>query len=136
MKRHDMRKYAFMLIFERIFIEDSISEIIETAKQVEEIKINDNIEKMFSGTQAHVGEIDDIIKKYLKKWDIKRITKVSLAVLRLAVYEIVFDNDIPTSIAIDEAIELMKEFSTQEDASFVNGVLGSFARELDKQEEE
>jgi len=72
-------------------------------------------------------DIDGRISKVSKGWTIDRIGKVELAILRLAVYEIVYDENIPTSVAINEAVELSKKFGSQDSYSFVNGILARFA---------
>ena len=74
--------------------------------------------------------IDAKFEKYLKRWSKNRISKVSLGILRLAMYELLYETEIPSAAVINEAVELTKKFSTKEDSAFVNGVLGSFARDL------
>ena len=74
--------------------------------------------------------IDNIISENLVGWTINRISKVSLAVLRLAIYEIKFIDSIPAAVTIDEAVELCKKYSTNEDSAFVNGVLGGVIKSL------
>lgn len=74
-----------------------------------------------------LDDIDKRISQVSKGWTIDRIGKVELAVLRLAVYEIVYDENIPTSVAINEAVELSKKFGPQDSYSFVNGILARFA---------
>ncbi len=131
MKRHQMRESAFILVFEKIFVDEPVESILETAEECEEVKLNADAKALFTGVAEKTELLDEEIKKYLKNWTIERISKVSLAILRLAVYEILFSDETPTSVAIDEAVELAKEYSTGEDASFINGVLGSFARSLE-----
>ena len=89
---------------------------------------------LFRSVVDHTSMLDPLIKKHLNKWTLERISKVSLAVLRIAVYEIAVKG-VEMPIAINEAVELTKEFSNQEDANFVNGVLGSFAREFESSKE-
>jgi N utilization substance protein B len=84
--------------------------------------------KAAQGVQDHLEDIDAAIEKYTVGWQKKRISKVSLAILRLAVYEMKYEDDVPVRVAINEAVELAKKYATQEDASFVNGLLGSVAR--------
>ena len=72
-------------------------------------------------------EIEKRISEVSKGWTIDRIGKVELAILRLAVYEIVYDDNIPTSVAINEAVELSKKFGPQDSYAFVNGILARFA---------
>ena len=74
-----------------------------------------------------------MISKKAKKWATGRMSKVDLAILRLAIYEICFSEEIPTSVAINEAIELAKKFSSDEAPSFINGILGSIAAEKQNQ---
>lgn len=131
MKRHQMREYAFILIFEKIFTDETADEILETASECEEIEVNQNVESLFRGVYDHVEELDGIIAKYLKNWSLSRISKVALAILRLAVYEIKYCDEVPLSVSIDEAVELAKAYSTTEDAGFINGALGSYAKELE-----
>jgi N utilization substance protein B len=126
-----MREHAFILIFERIFIDYTVDEIIENATECSELEMNDDIKKLFKGVEENKSVVDSEIEKYLKKWSINRISKVSLAILRLAVYEIMFCDETPLSVSIDEAVELAKTYSVPEDASFINGVLGSFAKDFE-----
>ena len=74
-----------------------------------------------------LDEIDEMINKQAKGWTTQRMGKVDLTILRLAVYEIVFDEDVPTGVAINEAVELAKRFGQEESSGFVNGVLAKFA---------
>ncbi|WP_416197916.1 MAG: transcription antitermination factor NusB [Sporanaerobacter sp.] len=76
----------------------------------------------------NLGKIDAIIEKHIKGWKIYRLAKVDLSVLRIAIYELKFREDIPMEVCINEAIETCKKYSTEESAKFVNGVLGSFVR--------
>lgn len=74
-----------------------------------------------------LDELDRMINKQAKGWTTQRMGKVDLTILRLAVYEIVFDEDVPTGVAINEAVELAKRFGQEESSGFVNGVLAKFA---------
>ena len=73
-------------------------------------------------------ELDDVINKYSKGWKANRLPKVNLAILRLAIYEIKYLDDVPNSVAINEAVELAKKYSGEGDYSFINGILGSVAK--------
>ena len=96
------------------------------SENVEEL--GDYAKALYSGVSAHTEEIDNIISSYLTGWKLGRIAKVNLAILRLAVYEIRYLEDIPDSVAINEAVELAKTYSGSEDSAFINGVLGSVVR--------
>ena len=76
--------------------------------------------------------IDGYIVKYLKGWKLSRLSKVNLAVLRLAFYEIIFEDSVPSAVAVNEAVELAKKYSGEDDYSFVNGVLRSYLRDVQK----
>lgn len=128
MNRREMRKSAFILVFEKIFAEDSAEEIINTAEETEFFEVTDGCRELFIKTVDNCEAIDTYINANLVGWNIGRISKVSLAILRLAVCEMFFAKETPVAVIINEAVELAKEFSTEQDASFINGVLGSIAR--------
>lgn len=131
MTRTEARNQAFILIFEKYFSEYTDDEIIEYAKESRDFLFDDDgyILKVFKGVFENLPKIDGTIEEQLVDgWSIDRITKVSLAVLRLAVYEILFMDEVPDSVSIDEAVELCKTYSTVEDSAFVNGVLGSIVK--------
>lgn len=88
-------------------------------------------EDIIKGTIENQERIDRLIQSNTTGWTKERIAKVDLAILRLALYEIMFRDDIPDSVAINEAIELAKKYSTDDSGSFVNGVLGKIIREAD-----
>ena len=130
MTRTNARNELFILIFEKQFSESTLEEIVESAKESRDFSEDKDgyIISSFNGVYENLETIDGVISDNLKGWTIDRISKVSLAVLRLAIYEIRYIDDIPESVTIDEAVELCKKYSTTEDASFVNGVLGSVVR--------
>ena len=97
MTRREAREEALILVFEKQFNSDSIEEIIETAKEVRDIQPDEYILNVFNGVYDNLEFIDGIISKYSQGWSINRITKISLAVLRLAVYEMKFIDSIPVS---------------------------------------
>ena len=133
MTRHEARETAFILLFEKLFRpEDSIDEIVSSAEESEFFKVNDYIRHVADKVSEKADDIDALIEKNLVGWTIKRISKVSLAVLRLAVCEILYFDDIPVSVSINEAVEITKKYSTEQDASFVNGVLGSVSKSVDE----
>ncbi len=88
------------------------------------------IEQCVCGVYANKSEIDGIIDKYAVGWKLNRISKVSLAVLRLAVFEILYVEDAPTGVVINEAVEIARRYEEEDKVSFINGILGSFARTL------
>ncbi len=129
MTRKEAREEAFILIFEKEFNPAPLEEILECAKEARDIEPDDYIRKVFFGVFENIELLDEAISSNLVGWSIKRISKTSLAVLRLAVYEIKFYEEIPVSVSINEAVELCKKYATKDDASFVNGILASVVRE-------
>ncbi len=90
------------------------------------------IYKAVSGVLDNKVQIDDYITDQLESWSIERLAKVDLATLRIAIFEILYMEDIPVEVSINEAIELVKKYSTEDAYKYVNGVLGSFVRAIDK----
>lgn len=130
MTRKEARDQAFVLIFEKGINNESVEDILEAAKVCRNFLEDEDgyTLKVFTGVFEKQEEIDSIISKNLTGWTINRISKISLAVLRLAIFEIMYMDDIPDAVSVDEAVELCKTYSTQEDSAFVNGVLGTVVR--------
>jgi len=132
--RSQLRKHALALVFALDFTINTNNDNIETEteNQLDDYIFHQDLEfskterqfilNGYSGTKDNLKKIDQALSSSLKDWDIKRLNKVDLAILRLATYEIVF-GDTPKKVAINEAIELAKEFSSDEAPSFVNGML-------------
>jgi N utilization substance protein B len=90
------------------------------------------IEELVVGTDHNKKLIDELLVEYLKGWQMDRLSKVDKEVLRLAAYEMIFRDDVPPKVVVNEAIELSKHFGTEESGKFVNGVLGKMIKELDQ----
>ena len=137
MNRRNARKNAFFLVLQMDFNQkeefEQARELFFDHQQEVEEEEKEFILKETEGTKEHLAEIDEMISKKAKKWATGRMSKVDLAILRLAIYEICFSEEIPTSVAINEAIELAKKFSSDEAPSFINGILGSIAAEKQNQ---
>ena len=101
---------------------------METARENEELDITPEVESMFLGVVRYQDPIDEIISANLKNWRMERISKVSLAILRLGVYEIVYCDNIDDDIVVSECVRLASDFAYEDDISFINGVLGSIVR--------
>ena len=128
MTRSAARDLAFHLIFERAFREESMEEIIADAEEARAIEEDEFAMALTNCVNDHLTEIDAEIDRYSDKWKVTRLPKVSLTVLRLAIGELLYFQDIPVAATINEAVELAKKYSLQEDASYINGVLGAFAK--------
>lgn len=133
MSRRSARQNAFKLLFQIDFHEATEHEDMRTlflAEQEEPVSEKDKtyILDMVEGTKANLTEIDTKIDAFAKGWNTKRMNRVDLAILRLAVYEMLFAKETPVAVVINEAVELAKEFSSDEAPSFINGVLGKIAK--------
>lgn len=128
MRRSEAREQAFILVFEKSFTDDEIPAILETAKFSRELEDDPFMIRLANETFKHLDEIDQLIEKYSIGWKKQRISRVALAAMRLCCYEMLYETDIPASVSINEAVELAKKFAGEEDASFINGVLGTIAR--------
>ncbi len=127
--RRGAREQAFSLVFTRMFQpECTVDEIIESSFDADEVVIDDFARSEAIGVYDNIDAIDNLIITYLTGWTIKRIPKTTLAVLRLAFYEIEYNESIPAPVAVNEAVELAKKFCGDDDPAFVNGVLGSHMR--------
>lgn len=133
MTRRESREVAFIIIFEKIFQPDTpIESIVASAAETETFKVNAFTNQLLASVFDNLEQIDSIISENLVGWTVNRISKVSKAILRLGISEVMFCDDIPDGVAINEAVEIAKKYSTTEDAAFINGVLGSVARKKSK----
>ena len=108
--------------FEELSAEDALYADKPNAKQEEYIR------RLVGGVAEHAAELDADIEKYAKGWRFERISLVASAIMRVAMYEILYMADIPQGAAISEAVEIAKKYETPEVAKFINGILGSFVR--------
>ncbi len=129
MTRKESREQAFILLFEYSFSGDTAQELFDTADEAGVYVEEEFCSAVVKTAIENIESIDAVISKYSKGWSTHRISKVVLAALRLAITEINSFDDIPNSVSINEAVELIKKYATEQDASFANGILGSFVRE-------
>ena len=130
MNRSQEREQAFIILFETIFNPDSTTgELFSLAEESEFFTETEFSRKLVETTVEHGAEIDTEIEAHAVDWSIQRITKVSLAILRLALCEMLYFDDIPVSVSINEAVLLAKKYAGKQDSAFINGVLGTVARE-------
>lgn len=134
MSRREVRDSAFKLMFEKLLRDDDIQELYDIAEEIEEITVNDEVRKMVDGTLEHSEELDRIIESYSKSRKLSRISKLNHAILRIALYECLYDENTPMNAAISEAVKLAMTYTYREDASFINGVLGAFSRDRGESE--
>ena len=102
--------------------EDALYEEVPNAKQMAYIR------RLVSGVAEHAAELDGDIEKYAQGWRFERISLVASAIMRVAMFEILYMADIPEGVAINEAVQIAKRYESPEVVKFINGILGSFAR--------
>lgn len=130
MTRREEREQAFILLFEKSFNDETdLSELYELALENEIVSESEFVKKLAFSVWENLDSVDAVIEKYAKGWKINRISKVALAVLRMAIGEMLYFDDIPVGVSINEAVELCKKYAAKDDASFVNGLLGSVSKE-------
>ena len=128
MKRSEVREAVFFLTFEKFFTNDNAETVIETAYEADVFEMNDDVEKLFKAVDEKSEELDKIITEFSEKRQLNRIPRVSAAILRIALYEMLYDDKVPDNVAISEAVILTKKFAYEQDVQFVNGLLGAFFR--------
>lgn len=132
MSRHDIRKKAFELLFAQEINDYLPEELIAINEEFDEKEIDKSVKELFLNTLSHKEELDEIIKSLSTKRNISRIPKSALSLLRLSLYEIKYDEKVPTAVAINEAVILSKEYCDESDVAFINGVLGTYSRSVDE----
>jgi len=129
MNRRQEREQAFILVFEKEFSKDvDMQTIFEMAEESEFMIPSDFSKKLALIVDENLEEIDKEVQEVSIGWNTGRMSKVALAIIRLAVAEIKYIDEIPVSVSINEAVELSKTYASTDDASFVNGVLGTISR--------
>ncbi|OGF31254.1 transcription antitermination factor NusB [Candidatus Falkowbacteria bacterium RIFOXYD2_FULL_35_9] len=137
--RHLARTIALQTLFEWDFKnkpKDKLPEFIDYNYQEFVTKTSDQsfTKKIVTGVIKNIKKIDGYITKYAPEWPLDQITNVDRNILRIGIYELVFDKDIPSKVAINEAIEIAKTFGGESSGKFVNGVLGSIFKDLGEME--
>ena len=114
MTRKEAREYCFKLMFQY---------------EVQKSDVSDYIHAVLNSAVLNIHTIDEAIEKYAKGWRISRLPKVTLAVLRVAITEILYMDDVPDSISINEAVEIAKSYGDEKNGKFVNGILASVLKD-------
>ncbi len=130
MTRRQAREQAFVLMFEKSFrFDENVLDIAEDAFEDDQIEKDDFALMLAKKTEDNLEDIDLYIEKYSRGWSLKRIPRVSLAILRIAICEMLYIDEVPVSVSINEAVDLAKTYAGENDSSFINGILGSISRE-------
>lgn len=150
MTRGNARELAVHLIYSQTFTGDEPEQVIAArlqkayyAKLAEENEVYEDrpsgaqrayIDKVVSGVANRSEDLNAQIQKYSIGWDVSRISRLARTIMQLAIYEILYVEDVPTGVAVSEAVRLAKKYDGDDTGSFVNGILGSFARSLNTEE--
>ena len=137
MRRREQREHIFKLLFMTEFnspeeMPEQLSLYFDGLEELKEQEQEYMLAK-YRSVREHLDEIDDILNETSKGWKTKRMSRVDLNALRLAVYELKYDEEVPVGVAINEAVELAKRFGGETSGSFVNGILGKIARETESE---
>lgn len=131
MNRREARKQVFLLLFQYKFQPDDTEELLNAFFEENNAgQQKGYIREVVSGVTENVEELDRILGEYSKDWQVDRISSVSLAVLRLATYEMLYIDDIPKAVSVNEAVALAKEYEGEEATPFVNGILGKLKENI------
>jgi transcription antitermination protein NusB len=139
MKGIGNRRKARILAFQALYSYDISAAQLEDLFQYDWVKedVSDDIKTFSSflikGAVDNLDEIDGLIKGSLQNWDFDRLEKVSLAILRMSIYALLYQKDIPPKVVIDEAVEITKEFGTDDSYRFVNGILDNIKKKIYEQ---
>lgn len=152
MTRSNARELAVHLIYELDYTKQPPLEALETRLQKEYYQLlsdenevytdrpskkqRDYLTACVTGVCKKAPELDGIIEKYSVGWGLHRISRFAKAALRMALYEILYVEDVPTGVAINECVEIVKKYEDADTVKFVNGILGSFSRSLREQEQQ
>ena len=131
--RSEARDAAFTQVFQMSMHEDDMDVILdELLKERPECETNlGYIKQIIDGVSTHKEELEELIEKNLKQgWSVSRISKTSLAIMKLAIFEMKYVEDVPAKVAINEAVELAKRYGEDGEANFVNGLLASVYKEI------
>ena len=151
MTRANARELAVHLIYGRTFTGEEPEQIVSVRLNKEyygELSLENDvyaerpsaaqrayIDSVVSGVANRVDDLDDVIRKFSIGWDLNRISRLTRAVMQLAIFEILYVEDVPTGVAVSEAVRLAKKYDGDDTGAFVNGILGSYVRSLDQKEE-
>jgi transcription antitermination protein NusB len=128
--RRECRKSAIIILYQKDLLKKKISELIENSmlggQVFDEFTLN-----LIKGVDNHSEEIDNIISRIAENWSLERIAIIDRNILRVAIYEMLYEEDIPLKVSVDEAIEISKTMGQKDDTpKFINGILGKFLNNI------
>jgi N utilization substance protein B len=136
MTRREIRESAFIILFERAFQKDDDIENIYSVAEEIELPFCDDVKKIVSGVLENEEELNSIISKYSNNRNFARIAILNKIIMQIAIYEINYDDRVPINVAINEAVYLAKSYTYQDDIAFINGILGSYSKDIEKEKKE
>ena len=129
--RRESRENAFLVAFSTTFQPEDPQEAVLAHKDADEVKLDAFANRLLGDMLAHSEEIDKKITDHLKGWTLARLPRVSRVALRIALAEMLYGEEKKPAVAINEAVELVKKYGADNDYQFVNGLLGTVAREME-----
>ncbi len=138
-RKRELREGAFILYYESLLRSDDIDSIYQANSEAEDLGVEVTVTKasceLAKKAAEKSAELDELIEKYSSRRSVERISKVNLAILHIALYEAIYEEKVPINVAISEAVELAEKYALKPDVSFINGVLGTYARAADETDE-
>ncbi len=132
MNRRKSREIAMKLLFQMSINKENYVDVIENFKEHTDVDLQDidmaYITKVLAGIHENGNEIDKNIEKHLIKWKLNRLSKMNLAILRVSTYEILFEEEIPDKVSVNEGIELAKKYGEESSPAFINGILAKMIK--------
>lgn len=129
MSRRESRENAFLAAFASTFHTDLLQDTLQAGGENGDLTLDDFSKRLLNDWSAHAEEIDELITSHLKGWTLSRLPRVSLTAMRICLAEMLYGEEKKPAVAINEAVELVKKYGADNDHQFVNGLLGSVARE-------
>lgn len=123
MRRSEQRRDAVFACYQQDVTDRPLTTLLVDARPF--------TKELAEGVEKHRGELDEVIAEYAKGWDLSRIAPLEKNIMRVAIYEMNYREDVPFEVAIDEAVETAKKYSGAEAPGFVNGILGSVAKAME-----
>ncbi len=126
MNRHSAREFILRALYQREFVDTPLPEMLSEVDPGEQ---REYIERLFEGIISHRAELDELLGKHTVGWRFDRLSLVDRNILRLGAYELLYSDEVPPEVAIDEAVELAKEYGTENAQAFINGILDRLWKE-------
>jgi len=137
-KRTQAREYALQILYQQDLNPEPLGELLKSfwESNPSPPEVQEYAEKIVQGTLLHLQEIDMVLSKYAEHWELPRMAAVDRNILRLSTYELLYVEEIPPKVAINEAVNIAKKFSQEESGKFVNGILDKISHTEPRRKEE